>query len=63
MEIHRLLRGVNVDGSKAIIRLNPTSYYKIVKYFGQLFEKPSNLESLIQYTVDPNKNSADRQKA
>lgn len=62
-EIHRLLRGVNVDGSKAIIRLNPTSYYKVVKYFGQLFEKPSNLESLIQYTVDTNKNSADRQKA
>ena len=62
-EIHRLLRGVNVDGSKAIIRLNPTSYYKVVKYFGQLFEKPSNLESLIQYTIDPNKNSTDRQKA
>lgn len=62
-EIHRLLRGTNVNRGKAIIRLNPTSYYKVVKYFGQLFEKPSNLESLIQYTIDPNKNPEERQKA
>jgi hypothetical protein len=44
------------------IRLTPNIYYKIYTYFRNLFEKPSNLDSLVQLIVDPNINNVEETK-
>nr|DAT46406.1 MAG TPA: hypothetical protein [Caudoviricetes sp.] len=44
------------------IRLTPNIYYKTYTYFRNLFEKPSNLDSLVQLIVDPNINNVEETK-
>ena len=59
-----LLRGVNIEGKKKQVNLNNATIRRITKYFGNLFEKPDNLDKLVSDIIDPNKeiNSETKQK-
>lgn len=60
--LYKILKGVNLQGNRVPTRLTPNIYYKTYTYFRNLFEKPSNLESLIQLIVDPNINNVEDTK-
>ena len=59
-----LLRGVNIEGKKKYVILNNATIRRITKYFGNLFEKPDNLDKLVSDIIDPSKeiNSEIKQK-
>ena len=51
-----ILRGVNSEGKKKQVILNNATLRRVTKYFGNLFEKPENLDKLVSDIIDPNKN-------
>lgn len=51
-----ILRGVNSEGKKKYVILNNATLRRVTKYFGNLFEKPENLDKLVSDIIDPNKN-------
>lgn len=58
-EVVKLLRGVDKSGRKYYVKLTPTNFNRVIKYFSNLFEQPVNLEGLVQTILDPKVGQAD----